>query len=238
MDDPAHFSISLEAGRSARAVRASAGDPARGVLEALELPVHSGVIVMHGGAQLDAELREAITQALVEGVAPLAEREQMVVADGGTYAGTMAAMGEARRRTGGTYPLVGVCPYDAVTYLGGPVPAEGRYALDPWHTHFVFVEGGAFGVESELLVGLAGANAAPGIALIVNGGDIVCKEAQMHAARGTPIVVVRGSGRMADRLADPHSDERHLLPPDARLEVVDLADPAGLAAALERLAAR
>lgn len=235
MQDAARFDVSLGDGRTAAAIRVGATVSPLAALAALDLPAYQGVIVMHGGAQLDAGLAAQITRFLAEGLAPLAEQRRLLVADGGTHAGTFAAMGEARRRMLGTYPLVGVCPYETATYANGPAPAEGRYSLDPNHSHFILVDGGGFGVESDLLVGLADAGPRPSLALIVNGGEIVAREAQMHAAHGTPVVVVRGSGRMADALADRASDISRLVPPTARLDVVDLADPAGLAATLKRL---
>ncbi len=237
MQDAARFAVSLDEGRLAVGIRVEARTPPGVALAALDLPAYQGVIALHGGAQMEAALTARIAHFLAEGLSPLAEKEHLLVADGGTHAGTFAAMGEARRRMLGTYPLVGVCPYDTVTYANGPAPAEGRYPLDLNHSHFIFVDGGGFGVESELLVGLATAGLRTGVALIVNGGEIVAREAQMHAAHGTPVVVVRGSGRMADVLADRASDISRLLPRTARLMVVDLSDPAGLAATLKSVMA-
>lgn len=233
MQDVARFAVSLEDGRTAAAIRVGASISPGAALAALELPAYSGVIAMHGGASLDDALTAHIAHYLAAGLASLAEHYRWLVADGGTNAGTFAAMGEARRRVGGTWPLVGVCPYDSVTYADGPAPAEDRYPLEPNHSHFIFVDGGGFGVESELLVGLA--DAAPsGVALIINGGEIVAREAQIHALHGKPLIVVRGSGRSADELADPSSEMSRLMLPTARFEVVDLDDPASLASALTR----
>ncbi|WP_119068568.1 hypothetical protein [Aggregatilinea lenta] len=235
MQEAARFTISLGEGRTADAIRVDASASPGAALAALDLPPHDGVVVLHGGAQPDPALTARITDLLAEGLALLAEHQRLIVADGGTDAGAFAAMGEARRRTDGSWSLIGVCPTDSVTYAGGPAPAEDRYPLEPHHSHFILVDGGGFGVESELLVGLATAGSQPGVALIVNGGEIVAREAQMHAVRGTPLIVVRGSGRTADELADPSSALSEQLPPIAHLDVVDLDDPAALAAALTRL---
>ncbi len=228
------FSISLGGDLTATAVRVPGTIPPAESLAALGLDPAPGVIVMHGGALLDGDLHRAVVEMLEDGLAPCAARRGLLVADGGTQMGTMAAMGEARRRSGARYPLLGVCPTQMVTYPGGPEDDAERYSLDPGHSHFLLVEGGGFGVESDLLVGLARAGSGPGVALIINGGEIVCREAQMHAANGTPIIVLRGSGRMADQLADPSSKERRSFPAGAQIEVVDLGQPPALLAALDR----
>mgnify|MGYP001434181810 CR=1 FL=1 len=228
------FSISLGTGQTATAARVPSTITPAEALAALGLEPAAGMIVMHGGALLDGDLHRTVVEMLEDGLAPCAARRGLFVADGGTYMGTMAAMGEARRRSGAGYPLIGVCPAEMVTSPGGPENDAERYGLDPGHSHFLLVEGGGFGIESELLVGLARAGGGPGVALIINGGDIVCREAQMHAANGTPIIVLRGSGRLADQLADPSSQERRLLPADAPIEVVDLGQPSALLAALDR----
>jgi hypothetical protein len=62
------------------------------------------------------------------------------------------------------------------------------------------VKGGQFGVESEILIGLGRAIARNPIALLINGGEIVRKEARMVARMGIPMLVMEGSGRLADEL--------------------------------------
>lgn len=230
------FLISQGTESACWAVHARPHDPPQLALAALDLPSYEGVIVMHGGAGgMDTDQISELRQFFTMAVAPFAERHRILIADGGTRAGAMAAMGDARRNIGGTYPLVGVCPQGTITYPGGPAPREGRYPLDTGHSHFIFVEGSEFGVESDLLVGLLKASGKPGFALVINGGEIVSREVSAHAAQGNLVVVVRGSGRVADELADPISEERTALPPGAQLEVVDLDEPQEMRALLERL---
>ncbi|MBN1202504.1 MAG: hypothetical protein JXJ20_11655 [Anaerolineae bacterium] len=236
MNHITQWSIRFGKQRIASAIRVAPDCPPEEVLAALKLPSFTGVIVMHGGAGgMDADTVTRTRRFLATSLAPLAEARRLLVIDGGTYAGSVAAMGDARRDVGGTYPLVGVCPMRFASYPGGPSPDDDHFPLDASHTHFVLVEGDEFGVESELLVGLLQAAGKPGAALIINGGEIVANEALAHAQQGNALITVRGTGRVADELADPNSERRAALPPDSRLEIANLHAPDMFTALLERV---
>ena len=229
------FHIPFHAAAIARAARVSPDANPAQALDVLRLPPYRGVIVMHGGAGgMSPEDVHIVRRALIAGLAPVAEQRRLLIIDGGTRVGAMQAMGEARAAIGGTYPLLGVCPAGAVSYPGGPAPAPDRAPLDPGHTHFLLVEGHQFGVESRLLVELLRAGGKPGLALIVNGGEIVQRELQLHLAQGNPVLALGGSGRLADVLADPASDARAALPAGADLDAIDVTAPEDLRARLER----
>ncbi len=235
MTSHAVFTIEFNDHR-ARAISVSPQEPPARTLAALDVPSYAGVVIVHGGAGAmdDAEMSAArafIDAALI----PLAEERRLLVADGATDAGVVRALGEARAAARATFPLVGVAPHALVVYPGHPARDADAVPLGPSHTHFVFVEGKSFGVESELLVGLLRASGKPGFALVINGGQIVLKEAHAHARQGNPIVVVRGSGRIADKLADLTSDERTALPPQTRLFVCDIDRPEVFRALAQRL---
>jgi hypothetical protein len=74
--------------------------------------------------------------------------------------------------------------------------------LEPHHTHFVLVDGDAWGDETPALLALAGALArlAPSVAVICGGGAVTRTEVAGHQRAGRPIVAVAGSGRVADEL--------------------------------------
>lgn len=208
------FLIPFETG-PARAVAVPPDTDPGAALAALDLPPYRAVVVVHGGASaMEPDLIDDVTRFFAASLAPFAEQRRVLVADGGTQAGTMAALGAARRAIGGTFPLVGA-------------------ALDAGHSHFVLIEADTFGVESSLLVGLLRGAQVPGVALIVNGGPIVREEVAAHAALGHPVIAVAGSGRAADELADPGSALRAGMA-GAAITIVSLADPPSLTAALER----
>lgn len=229
------FTISFGA-QQAIAVKAQPHTPPAQALAALGLPPYRGVIVIHGGAgAMEHSTMPAVRAFLADAVVPLAQAHQLLVADGATQTGVARLMGEARAAAGATFPLLGVAPHRYVTYPGGPSPSKERYPLDPHHSHFIFVEGDGFGVESALLVGLLQAANVPGFALIVNGGKIVMEEVRAQAAQGNAIVIVRGSGRAADRLADTASAERASLPPGAQLYLAEVRAPTAFGALARRL---
>ncbi len=205
-------------------------------LDALQLPSFQATVAVHGGAgNMEVELYDAVRELLVTGLAPLAQAHQWLIIDGATETGVAHILGAARAAIGGTYPLVGVMPHRRAQYPGGPENGTERLPLNPQHSHFIFVEGEDFGVESALFVGLLRASGAPGVALIINGGEIVYDEVKRHAAQDNTLIVVRGSGRIADKLADATSDEFRALPRHTRLHIVDVDRPDVLASLLETL---
>jgi hypothetical protein len=222
--------------QQATAVKVQPHTPPAQALAALGLPPFRGVIVIHGGAgAMERSMVPAVRAFLADAVVPLAQTHTLLIADGATQTGVARLMGEVRAAAGATFPLLGVAPHRYVTYPGGPSPSKERYPLDPHHSHFIFVEGDGFGVESALLVGLLQASGVPGFALIVNGGKIVMEEVRAQATQGNAIVIVRGSGRAADRLADTASAERASLPPGARLYLAEVRAPAAFGALARRL---
>jgi len=229
------FTISFGEQRAV-AVQASPHTAPAQALAALGLPPYRGIIVIHGGAgAMERSAMPAVRAFLADAVVPLAQAHGLLIADGATQTGVARLMGEARAAARATFPLLGVAPQRYVTYPGGPPPGKERYPLNPHHSHFIFVEGDGFGVESPLLVGLLRATSVPGFALIVNGGKIVMEEVRAQAAQGNAIVILRGSGRAADRLADTASAERASLPAGTRLYLAEVRAPAAFGALARRL---
>lgn len=236
MSDYLSLLIPLSPFMMARAVRVPPDMAPERALAALGLAAYRGVIVVHGGAgKMEASQVGVSQRFAVECLAPFARANQLVLVDGGTDVGVMKSLGWARQQVHGGFPLVGVLPYGCALYPGGPPADEKRVRLNSAHTHFIFVEGDEFGAESALMVGLLGAAGVPGLALVINGGEIVLREAQAHAARSHILVTGRGSGRVADELADPSSAARQSLPPETRLHVADITAPAECRALFERL---
>jgi len=220
------FTIQFDDTRSATAIHVPAQTPPPQALAALKLPPYEGALLVHGGAgNMEPELIEAVRHFVVNGLAPLAQDRNILIIDGGTQSGAARILGDARQAIDGTFPLVGVVPHRYVLYPGGPPFAPDRIPLNPAHTHFIFVDGEKFGVESGLMVGLLRAAGKPGLALIINGGDIVLNEVRAHSVMRNTLVAVKGSGRIADKLAEPDSAERRTLPSHVRLHVVDAKKP-------------
>jgi len=235
MPDRAPVTISFSAAATARAVCVAPDASPQETVAALALPPFNGVMVVHGGAaRMEDAVKDEVQRFADQTLAPFAQSHSLLVVDGGTDVGVPAILGQARQRINGTFPLMGVVPCRRALYPGGPPADDLRIALNPAHSHFVLVEGDDFGVE-VLVDGRVGGGAQSGPGAGDHGGEIVLREIQAQAARGSTLVTVRGSGRIADELADPNSATRRGLPPGARLYVADLSAPAAAVALLERL---
>ena len=223
------FTIAFNARQSAAAIHIAADAAPAVALRDLALPRVSGVVVVHGGAgKMPGALRPVIRRFLATSLVSLAERQGVLIADGGTDLGVPRALGEAREEAGGTFPLIGVVPHRFAGYPGGPKVGGDRVALNPAHSHFIFVDAEDFGGESAMLVGLLQAAGVPGVAMVINGGGIVFQEVQCHASQGNTIIAVRGTGRVADALAHPDSEQRRALPAGTKLKIANLYAPGEL----------
>jgi hypothetical protein len=196
------FKIHFDSGTHARTVTVKPDDDPKEVRARLRLSEHDHALLMHAGAGgATADLLEQLKPTFREVLAPLAQKHQIAVLDGATRAGFVGMMGKARAEIDGTFPLIGVAPLSGVQIPGGPNNGE-RFPLDDYHSHFVLVKDGGFGVESHMLIGLGKALARHPVALFINGGEVSRREVLMHARSSTPILVLAGSGRLADEIVD------------------------------------
>jgi hypothetical protein len=201
------FTITFPTDDQARAVLTPrTGDP-DSVLSALKLKAGPVMFIMGGAGLMDDDSLSATRGVVENGLARFAQEHQITVIDGGTASGVMALMGMARKRAGHTFPLVGVAPHAVVTYPGH-VSSENTSVLDSFHTHFVLTDGDDFGAESDMIAMLATAISLdrryPAMGLVINGGQIVRREVRARTVSGNmhfPILVLEGSGRFADDLA-------------------------------------
>ncbi|MGQ9625275.1 MAG: hypothetical protein ACUVV0_00005 [Anaerolineae bacterium] len=198
-------------GNKALMVRVPGDGDAEQVIKALGLPRPRAVLLPHGGAAHLPADKEAQLRCLIKyGIAKACAREDILVIDGGTQAGVMAMMGEGLAEMGRSAPLLGVAPAGLVTYPGGP-PVSGDIApLEPNHSHFVLVEGDEWGSETDLMFRLAEkmAEGVLSVALLVDGGQVTRKEALYNVRRGREVIVIQGSGRVADEIADAFQREQ------------------------------
>jgi hypothetical protein len=241
-------------GQTARLARIADLDKLPDAMAALGMASPRPVMVLVGGAaglspggEAAAPLRE-----LFHALATVARVEGATVVDGGTDAGVMALMGQARTEIGATFPLLGVAAEGNIDLTPPPLlrgegtedlapspllSGEGMggrggrgEVLEPHHTHFLLVPGERWGDESPWIARVATllAGEAPSVTVLVNGGEISRQDVAHSLAAGRPVLVIAGTGRLADELAGSH--ERSPL-----LQVVDLA--AGSEAVAGRLRA-
>jgi SLOG in TRPM, prokaryote len=185
----------------------------------------SPVLVLVGGAadmsETDALLVE---QALSGAIVPVVERVGATVVDGATRVGVMQLVGRARAELSGGFPLVGVVVAGLVA----------ETELDEHHTHFVLVPGDDWGDESELLSAFATvvANGARGVTVLANGGAITWRDVASSVAEARPVVVLAGSGRTADELAEAETPRARNLHDSRLVTVVAVTDADAVATAV------
>jgi hypothetical protein len=178
--------------------------------QALGFSVANPTIFISGGASGMSEHDVKLTQQIVvNGIARFAQEHKIVVIDGGTESGVMKMMGDARRTSGYTFPLIGIAPLAKVDYPGHH-NANKEASLENGHSHFVLVDGKEWGDESETIVNLthaiSGAGEKKALGIVINGGKITRQDIYLATSkeRNLPILVLEGSGRFADELATAH----------------------------------
>ncbi len=200
--NPACFELSFANGSSAQAICVQTADAMPKALEQLGLYRPAPVLVLVGGASHLSRLEaQRLTGLFTHLLAPLAEELGMTVIDGGTDAGVMQLMGMARAACRATFPLVGIAPLGKV-YLPNHRPIAQLQALEPNHSHFLLVPGQHWGDESPWIAKTASliAGNAPSLTLLINGGSIALVDLHESIAHRRPVVVMTGTGRLADEI--------------------------------------
>ncbi|ACC83487.1 hypothetical protein [Nostoc punctiforme] len=197
--------LTFDSGQTALAIRVDQQAELPDALEQIGLGGSRSILVVVGGASKISEadfLR--IKRLFTEVLAPIAESLGAYVVDGGTDAGVMQLMGEARSQIGAKFALIGVAPENKVALPDQQEPGADLTPLEPNHTHFVLVPGDNWGDESPWISDVATmlANNAPSVTVLLNGGEITFDDAFYSVNTGRLVVVIAGSGRTADILAD------------------------------------
>jgi hypothetical protein len=183
------------------------------------------VIAVFGStASLDNGLAHEIAP-VVGAIVDAACSAQAVIVTGGTDAGVIRLVGRA---SVGRTRLIGVVPQGAIE------ASKGDVELEQHHDHVVLATGEAWGDETPELERIVSAitDGQPMVGILLGGGEVSLREVQGQLRAGHPVIVVAGSGRLADTLA--------LTPPDAGdVIVVDAADGAlAIAGLITRLLSR
>ena len=228
------LNLAFENGCVAQVVRIEHDADLLSGLSSLGFGWHHPVLVVIGGASLLNEEDSArLQQLFVEVLAPIANDLGCFVIDGGTDAGVMKLMGDAKERTNFDFPLIGVSPIGLVKLPNIPNSEAEAAFLEPHHTHFILVSGNQWGDESPWLakIGkqLAGNN--PSVTILINGGAIALVDAQENIKVGCPVVAIAGSGRLADEIATairyPEQEKREqisLLLQEGELTIFDMSE--------------
>jgi len=200
-----------------RVDRVTSLDALPAVVDGWALRGRGPVVVLAGGAgAMDGEAGRNARDAIVTGILPEVIAAGAALVTGGTDAGVMRLAGEARRAAGATFPLVGVVPDGMVDLPGRPAeePAPGRAGamaqVQPDHSHVLAVPGDRWGAETPWMFALADTLAGrhPAVTVVLNGGQVARAEIAESVRRRRPVILVVGTGRAADEIAEALADGR------------------------------
>jgi hypothetical protein len=171
-------------------------------LAKLGLSIPTPAMVLVGGAAGIEPRHEALIQQTVALLARLADELEVAVLDGGTQSGVKAFMGEARTASNHNFPLVGLAVEKLIHWHERPANAM-SVALEPNHTHFLFVPGQEWGEESFWLSEAASrvSGNLPSLTILLNGGEISRQDVNHSLRAKRPVLIIEGTGRLADELA-------------------------------------
>jgi hypothetical protein len=204
------------------------------------------VVVLVGGANgLAMDDPVAWAALFRDGLVAGLVRAGACLVDGGTDAGVLALAGRARAAAASDYPAVGVAAEGTIRWPERASPLDDAAEIGPEHTHVVAVPGRKWGTEPPWisLVATALAGAARSLTVVINGGPITLDDIGRSLAAGRRVLVVAGTGRLADALAAARrapagaAAAERALTTSPLLDVVDgLAHPSRLADAIATLA--
>lgn len=146
-----------------------------------------------------------VRRLMKRGVVTAAITAGGLIVDGGTAAGVMDMVGSALAGAPPrTLRLLGVCPAPLIARPDAPQPPPPGQphleALEPHHSNFVLVPASDWGGETSTMFTFAAvlSDRLPCAAVLANGGFISRKEVLYAVRHKIPVVILEGSGRLAD----------------------------------------
>lgn len=218
--------ITFPNGNRSQSVTVSADAPPDEILSSLGIKQPNALILILGGASgLDESLKPRLLALFSRSIACAAIETGAVIMDGGTKAGVMELMGQAVADRGRKSILLGVAPSGKVTYPQGPADGSIKDGapLDPDHSHFVLVESEEWGGETGMMFKVAKAlsRGIPVVTILVNGGNISRKEILLSVRHGWPLIVLEGSGNLADEIAKSKKQKPGLIQDPVIAEIIE-----------------
>src|SRR5258708_1069435 len=212
-------------GNRAQAVIAPIGTRAINLVRTLNLPQSSCAILIAGGAsKMDVFIHSNLLQLFAFGIAHFAASFHALIIDGGTQAGVMALIGEGVARQPSKPTLLGISPAGRITYPGKSESVTERKMrpLEPNHSHFVLVEANEWGDETTTLYDLPNllSEDRPSLAVLINGGANAKNEVLYNVRQRRPIIVIQGSGRLADEIARIRQEQPSSITDPALAEII------------------
>ena len=217
------LTLEFDQDRKARAVIVAPDTKASEVLSMLGLAQGYKVILLTGSAApFDESQKNRVTTLFNQGIAGASDAKTVII-DGATQEGVTELIGQSITNLERKPILLGVAPLGKVYLPGSQEDRTGKHPLDPNHTHFVLVEADQWQGATQLMFDLAEALASPSpstsppkdceleppkpkprLTMLLVGGSldkVAIEEALTCVRRGWSLMVVEGSGRLADEIS-------------------------------------
>jgi hypothetical protein len=182
--------------------------PAEALLESLEVKSCDFILLALGASPELPSAADAVLEQLSEPLlAVLAGLGRSVVVDTGTRSWITAPLYQRQAVKAPQVSFLGVAPEVLVAYPGQPgqvAPEEKPRQLDSWHSNFVLVQseerwGSQLPMLHAVVRALASRSAHVPVLALLAGEGLCATEETLEAVRhGIPLVVVQGSGGLAD----------------------------------------
>ena len=218
-------------------IRMNEDTPAGDVTDLIDISqARVALLILGGGASVDAEAARKLKTVICHAIVPSARSANALLLDC-TPPETMKVIGSCVAYLRQPPLLSGVVPEALATWPGSP-PAQnqGTVPLDLNHSHFILCSGNRLGDEwgprYRLVRAISGV--LPVTAVLVNGGDTAQRDLLSCVRQGWHVIVVEGSGGLADTIAalkKPSADLSKLEPElmeivqSSGLHIIEAADP-------------
>jgi hypothetical protein len=122
----------------------------------------------------------------------------------------MGSIGQIRAAHRYGFPLLGITLEKLVTWPNGPRSKrflwwrEERWPLALGYSHFLLAPGEKFGEDSPWLAEAASclSRGHKSVTVLANGGGVARKDVALSMEMGRPVIVLAGTGRLADAMAN------------------------------------
>ena len=197
--------IAFPNGHEAQLVKVSTETATEDILLSLGLEAPEMIISVVGDMeQLDGNRRDDLARLFDNGIVRVAAEVKSVIIDGDMDNQMTTMLGQAVADQGFTTALLGVRLNNKVTYPGDKIERKSSVIsslipLDANHSYFVLAEKDARGTRDRLIETLG--QKSPVVTVLVGGSEDVEEEILYSVRNGWPIVVIDGSGGLADTIA-------------------------------------
>jgi hypothetical protein len=159
------------------------------------------VISIIGGAGGMSESHLEKVKPAFKTIVEFAHQNNAVIVDGGTDSGVMRLLGQTKKQLGLDIALVGIAAGGTVLFPRKEAEIEDAAELESNHDIFLLVPGKEWGDESEWINGAVNSISDNAISILINGGQISKKDFQLALDPKRPMVVLAGTGRLADEIS-------------------------------------